>query len=149
MCLCSVVCLTRSLQLQPPCTSQSPRSLLHIVRDWDQAASLVSSTVSSFCTHHVAPPRLHSRALEVGILGRGGGLDGQPRGVYHGVVETRFGMYFYAHYNWNPVIFLTRGAGPHVLFLVDPSSPLLPSLRLAAAENARGDCGSELYWVVD
>jgi hypothetical protein len=58
-------------------------------------------------------------------------------------------MYFSAHYNWNPVIFLTRGAGPHVVFLVDPSSPLLPSLRLAAAENARGDCSSEQYWVVD
>jgi hypothetical protein len=29
---------------------------------------------------------------QVGILGRGGGLDRQPRGVYRGVVETRFGI---------------------------------------------------------
>lgn len=84
----------------------------------------------------------------MGILGRGGGLDRQPRGVYQGVVETRFGV-SPAHYNWNSVIILTRGAGPHVLFLADPSSPLLQSLSVAAAESDRDDCGSEQYWVVD
>ena len=39
---------------------------------------------------HPCQPTTHPH-WQVGILGRGGGLDRQPRGVFEGVVETRYG----------------------------------------------------------